>query len=648
MRSYEFVVKTLFLCIFAIGGVKLAAIGESDAYQSLAPAQGLYNSSDDVIVLNANNFKTSVNASATGWLVEFYNSWCGFCHRFAPTWKELARDVSGWRDVVKVAAIDCADDDNTPICREYEIMHYPMLKYFSVMASPTSMGIEVEKGKDVYAIRHNLIDRLRKEQQDGRGSTWPNIVPYRSGDVKNLWRNVPETVKHYFLVFEKPDSYLGAEVILDLHKVEGVRIRSVTSDNEPLGLMINVNKFPSLVVLGRGDSHKILPVKTPAREVFRGAILDFLKTSGSNLTTSEEASSPGSTSSTTSSPNLRPDSTREQDPLEGSKSSPTEDDLFWLDLEMALRYSLFHEVPMTKSIHGEKMQALKNYLSVLIKYFPSNYNILPFLDLLLEKLKDLEEVSGREFSRMARLAEEEVKPVFSGVKKWMACVPVGGNSRGYPCGLWTMFHTLTVRLNDGFGKGPSRDPKEVLGAIHGYVKNFFGCADCSRHFLEMAARKGLFQVGNRTEGVLWLWRAHNEVNRRLSSEESKDPGRMKVQYPLDIHCPRCRFDNRTWNEVEVLGYLKRKYSTINMAEVELPSLLLEDISSPRQERLVAVNEDKGVTRKKIGWDFTIFDISICVMLYIASAAILVLVCIKFAVKRTYKKKIHVHHLFGRV
>lgn len=88
-------------------------------------------------------------------------------------------NISAWNDIVVVAAIDCADDDNNPICREYEIMHYPMLKYFSVNAHPPSLGLVIEKGDNTDSVRHNLISRLETEQQEGRGSTWPNITPYR-------------------------------------------------------------------------------------------------------------------------------------------------------------------------------------------------------------------------------------------------------------------------------------------------------------------------------------------------------------------------------------------------------------------------------------------------------------------------------------
>jgi len=36
----------------------------------------------------------------------------------------------GWQNIVAIAGIDCADDSNVAICREYEIMGYPTIKFF--------------------------------------------------------------------------------------------------------------------------------------------------------------------------------------------------------------------------------------------------------------------------------------------------------------------------------------------------------------------------------------------------------------------------------------------------------------------------------------------------------------------------------------
>ena len=56
---------------------------------------GLYDDSDDVIILNGTNFARRLYGSDRAWIVEFYNTWCGHCAKFAPKWKQLATELKG-------------------------------------------------------------------------------------------------------------------------------------------------------------------------------------------------------------------------------------------------------------------------------------------------------------------------------------------------------------------------------------------------------------------------------------------------------------------------------------------------------------------------------------------------------------------------
>jgi hypothetical protein len=70
-----------------------------------------------------------------------------------------------------------------------------------------------------------------------------------------------------------------------------------------------------------------------------------------------------------------------------------------------------------------------------------------------------------------------------------------------------LFHTLLMEAHEE----ENGDPRLVLRAVFGFVRNFFGCDYCRRHFDQMARDDGLLDVRNKTEAVLWLWRAHNKV-----------------------------------------------------------------------------------------------------------------------------------------
>lgn len=52
---------------------------------------------------------------------------------------ELITNLSAdWEHTVKVGVLDCAEDENIPICREHDIMGYPTVKLFGAYASKVS------------------------------------------------------------------------------------------------------------------------------------------------------------------------------------------------------------------------------------------------------------------------------------------------------------------------------------------------------------------------------------------------------------------------------------------------------------------------------------------------------------------------------
>ena len=545
---------------------------------------------------------------------------------------------AAWRDIVTVAALDCAHEDNNPLCREYEIMRYPDVRYFAPNEKPKSLGVDVEKGKHMDALRENLITRLQKEQQEGRGTNWPNITPYRSSEIKNIWEDVPSTVKHCFFIFEDAKSFLGTEIILDLHNVTSLQIRRVTSDNSLLCLMHKITKFPTIIVFNRDESQNRLNLRLPTREGTRKSIKEYLSTKGTNIEISDipdEHPVEWMKSDVPSNPDRVPKPVLETNSKPATKNPPP-DLLHQADLESALKFSIGHEIPMIKTIEGERMKALKNYTDALAAYFPMKRGNPMFLNTLRFVIRSKESITGADFRILVRSTEQEMSPVYSEKSEWIGCKGSKPGFRGYPCGLWTLFHTLTVNFAGKHEEHPDMDVTQILGTIHGYVKNFFGCADCAEHFITMAAKNKIFEVNTADENILWLWRAHNEVNARLAGDDTEDPMYQKVQYPTSEQCPDCRDENTgDWDEARVLTYLKRKYSYSGI-KYDSSTKSYDQKPRPVQERL-SFNKD-NVTQRKFGWDFTIFDISICVVLYVTSAAILILVCIKFAVKRSYKKK----------
>ena len=63
-------------------------------YMVAAEGISLYSDTEKVVDLVDSNISMLYN-SDTLWLVQFYSHWCGHCQRFAPFWKDLAKNIEG-------------------------------------------------------------------------------------------------------------------------------------------------------------------------------------------------------------------------------------------------------------------------------------------------------------------------------------------------------------------------------------------------------------------------------------------------------------------------------------------------------------------------------------------------------------------------
>ena len=109
-------------------------------------------------------------------------------------------------------------------------------------------------------------------------------------------------------------------------------------------------------------------------------------------------------------------------------------------------------------------------------------------------------------------------------------------------------------------------PYKVLLAVSDYIHYFFGCNECSRNFQKMASMM-LSEISSHEGSVIWLWKAHNRVNKRLSGDLSEDPAHLKITFPSREMCPLCYINDNTttitkWREKEVLRFLTSYYSKI--------------------------------------------------------------------------------------
>ena len=162
---------------------------------------------------------------------------------------------------------------------------------------------------------------------------------------------------------------------------------------------------------------------------------------------------------------------------------------------------------------------------------------------------------------------------------WRSCAGSVEGTRGYTCGLWTLFHALAARAPGDSG-GAAWFEKTT-----GWIEHFFPCDDCRSHFLAMAAEVPAGGVVTARDAQLWAWKAHNRVNARLAEREAKgesagsgDPAFPKTQWPDAAACEACRApitgagvrgEVVRWDEESVAAFLTVYFHGVGAPRLEV-------------------------------------------------------------------------------
>nr|XP_004654139.2 sulfhydryl oxidase 2 [Jaculus jaculus] len=644
-------------------------------------AARLYRAGEDAVwLLDSGSVRAATTNSSAAWLVQFHSSWCGHCIGYAPTWRALAADVRDWGAAIRVAALDCAEEKNQEVCRTYDIHFYPTFRYFKAFAKEFTTG-ENFKGSDreLRTVRQTMIDFLQNHTEGTRPPACPPLDPLQSSDILSLINS--RGGRYEAIVFESNGSYVGREVILDLIAYENIMVSRALDGDRAFLETLGISSVPSCYLIYPNGSHGPVTIAKPLRAFFSS----YLK------------SLPGVRKKSLSLPE-KPNKEENSEIVIWREFDRTK--LYTGDLESGLHYLLRVELAAHKSLAGAQLKTLRDFVTVIAKLFPGRPPVRKLLETLQEWLTNLP-LDRIPYKAILDLVNNKMR--ISGLFltnqiKWVGCQGSRPELRGYSCSLWKLFHTLTVQASTHpealVGTGFEDDPQVVLQTMRRYIHTFFGCKECGEHFEEMA-KESMDSVKTRDQAVLWLWRKHNAVNSRLAGHLSEDPKFPKVPWPTPDLCPACHEEIKgldSWNEGHVLTFLKQYYSSDNLvdkysADLSNPSdrgalprgqeegegltapgkswrdrgaesfhpphvlgprtTLPESLHHRLDLRLQSprgpgAHEEAEAAAPFLGIGFSSLDMSLCVVLYVASSLFLMVMYLFFRV-RSKRWKVRLYH-----
>lgn len=97
-------------------------------------------------------------------------------------WHAKLSYFSDWSPIIRLGALDCAQDVNTAVCRQYDILGYPSLKFFPPKASQHDPGqLREARTQEVPHIMQDIVAYIKKLSTNATFASfwsereWPNF-----------------------------------------------------------------------------------------------------------------------------------------------------------------------------------------------------------------------------------------------------------------------------------------------------------------------------------------------------------------------------------------------------------------------------------------------------------------------------------------
>ncbi len=172
----------------------------------------------------------------------FYAPWCGHCQNLKPAYEKAASNLKG---LANVAAVNCDDESNKPLCGSMGVKGFPTLKIVRPSAKGGRPAVEDYQGaRSAKAIVDAVVDKI------------PNHVTRVTDKRLDKWLSEGnDTVKAILFSDKGTTSPLLRALAIDF--LGAVNFAQIRDKEEKSVETFGVSEFPKLLILPGGDKEAI-------------------------------------------------------------------------------------------------------------------------------------------------------------------------------------------------------------------------------------------------------------------------------------------------------------------------------------------------------------------------------------------------------
>jgi thiol oxidase len=287
-----------------------------------------------------------------------------------------------------------------------------------------------------------------------------------------------------------------------------------------------------------------------------------------------------------------------------------------LSFDYALRYEVFTN---TKMLSQEQQESLRNWLTLLTKTLPSSWELVKLIQELIDNFIYI--VKSHDY--LVAVLDEYPAPT----ERWSDSCSHGKEDEGYTCGLWEMFHTMSIGMVE-YNKAMAFDEDRLLATetvantLRDYLFFFFGCSECVSNFIKAYDLCALDRCDRLSKIVrldeaewlqlpLWLFETHNAVNVRLFQQRANLENRrvtandiQSVKWPPKSECKACWTGDGSWDAEYVYKILFLEYGPRDANSAELMRELVEKQNTENRDPILQYRHFWLIGIMALGWGLT--------------------------------------------
>ncbi|KAI0474134.1 thioredoxin-domain-containing protein [Xylariaceae sp. FL0804] len=371
---------------------------------------GMYLKSSPVVQVDAKNYDRLIAKSNHTSVVEFYAPWCGHCQNLKPAYEKAAKNLEG---LAKVAAVNCDEDENKPLCGQFGVQGFPTLKTVRPGKGRTSKPIveDYNGPRTAKGIVDTVVNKINN-----------HVARVTDKDLDSFLSTKNESAKAILFTEKGSTSALLKSLAIDFLDV--ISVAQVRDKETKANEMFGIASYPTLILLPGGDQEGLVY----GGEMKKAGMLEFLSQAGApnpdpapakakagKKADKKEKAAKASTS-TASEPSAEPSVDSQPDTASPAPAIPAITSAQKLTNECLNTKSHTCVLAFVPSTHGEAAEkALLSLSEIAHKHAQAQRHLFPFYEVHHDK--DDESGGSSVFKGLGLSGEVEVVAV-NGKRGW--------------------------------------------------------------------------------------------------------------------------------------------------------------------------------------------------------------------------------------